>query len=159
MKRANESRYRAKSSLGKLTPRDVLIAGISLYWAEGYKKQKSRNGRLVSYHQVSLTNSDPDLVKLFLLFLRENLEVDEERIRASLRIFPHQNEKHLTDFWVKITNLERSAFGKTYVGQSPASKNIRPYNQLPYGVIQIRVSDTQLFNRIMGLIDGLANLR
>jgi len=63
------------------------------------------------------------------------------------------------DFWIKATNLKESAFGKTYVGQSSASKNIRPYNQLPYGVIQIRVSDTPLFNRIMGWIDGLAILR
>lgn len=158
VRRAAEGRIKSRVSLGGMSRRDILIAGIALYWAEGYKKQKNRNGRLVTYHPVSLTNSDPKLIKLFLRFLRENCEVSEGKIRANLRIFPHQNEKKLVDFWANITNLDHTVFGKTYIGQSSASKNIRPYNQLPFGVIQIRVSDTPLFNRIMGWIDGLANM-
>jgi DNA-binding transcriptional ArsR family regulator len=158
IQRAYNTKSQSKKLVGTLNRRDIFIAGVALYWAEGYKKQKTNKGRLITSHSVSLTNSDPKLVGMFLRFLREFCGVRESQLRASLRIFPHQNEKRLVDYWVKSTNIDRSAFGKTYVGQSPASKNIRPFNQLPYGVIQIRVNDTPLYNRIMGFIDGLANL-
>jgi len=144
-----------KGNVGDLSKRDLFIAGISLYWAEGYKKPKTRNGRTVTYHQVSLTNSDPSLIKLFLRFLRECCGVSNDRIRINLRVFPHQSEKKMINFWMNVTSLERWAFGKTYISKSTSSKTVRPYNQLPYGVIQIRVSDTNLFHRIIGWIEGV----
>jgi hypothetical protein len=154
-----ETKKAAAQEIGKIDLVQLKILGSALYWAEGYKRQKIRDGRLVNYHAVSLTNSDPDLVKLFLLFLREVCEVPESRIRASVRYFSHQNSNHLLHFWQNVTGLPISNFGQPLLSVNNSSRGIRPYNQLPHGTIQIRVSDTVLFYRIMGWIEGLRKLK
>jgi hypothetical protein len=137
---------------------DLLLIGASLYWAEGYKRPKTVNGRKVNFHPVSFTNSDPKMVNLFLLFLRKTCGVPEARIKASVRYFPHQNAVKLVEFWQKSTRLPPENFGQSQLSTNRTSQSIRPYNQLPYGVVQIRVSDTDLFYRIMGWIEGLKKL-
>lgn len=155
-KRAKQIRYASKSEVGRTSKRDLLIVGIALYWAEGYKKPKFKNGKIRMGHPVSLTNSDPNLIKLFLRFLREVCLVPEARIRAGVRIFEHQNENYLMDFWQKITQIDSGRFGKVYKTVSVSSQKKRPFNILPYGTVQIKVADTNLYHKIMGWIDGLA---
>jgi hypothetical protein len=55
-------------------PTRLHLAGCMLHWAEG---SKNRNG-------VTLKNSDPDLVALFVRFLRECYDVAPERITLSV---------------------------------------------------------------------------
>ncbi len=142
----------------RLSREDILIAGTCLYWAEGYKYPITRNKRTVTYHPVVLTNSDPTLIKLFLRFLREYCGVSEEKLRISLRIFPHQKQKILELFWSKVTHIPISQFQKTQTVISSSSKGQRPFQRLPYGIVQIRIADTRLFHTIMGYIDGMRNL-
>ena len=153
--RAARIRQDAANVIQDLTPRELLILGAVLYWAEGYKRLLRRNGRTLTYHAVSLTNSDPYLVKAILRFLREFCGVANERIKASLRIFEHQNENTLLRYWQKETGIPSQNFKKSYVGISKSSSGKRPFNQLPFGVIQIVVADTALFHRILGYIEGI----
>ncbi|MBI2888799.1 MAG: hypothetical protein HYY10_02660 [Candidatus Liptonbacteria bacterium] len=158
-KRASDTRKLAASFIGRLSDRDLLILGAALYWAEGYKRLKWRKGKELTAHPVSLTNSDPFLVQAFLKFLRGNMGVHNEKIKAGVRIFQHHNEQELLDFWQRITDIPRKNFTKTYVGISQSSKGKRPFNRLPYGTLQINVSSTPLFHQIMGYIEGLKENR
>jgi hypothetical protein len=79
------------------------------------------------------------------------------KIKASLRLYKHLDEKEMIDFWSKKTGISIENFGKTYYGISKSSSHKRPIDQLPFGTIQIRVSDTALFYRILGWIDALKN--
>lgn len=154
-KRASGTRSLASSQVGSLSDRDLFIVGIALYWAEGHKRPIIARGKIRTYHPVSFTNSDPKLISLFMRFLRETCQVPEEKIKAHLRIFDHQNEVYILDFWQKTAKIPMSNFGKVYRGISISSQHKRPYNILPYGTLQIRVNDTSLFHKIMGWIDGL----
>lgn len=156
--RAKNIRKQAIAEMADLSKKDLLILGSALYWAEGYKKLKTRNGKEVTHHGVSLTNSDPFLVKIFLRFLREYCNVPEEKIKAGLRIFEHHNADEILKFWQKETKILFSNFGKIYRGISISSQRKRPFNRLPYGVIQINVNDTALFHKIMGYIEGIKKL-
>ena len=153
--RANEGRRQAAQEVEEISRNSLLILGATLYWAEGYKRPIFRNGRELTYHRVSLTNSDSYLIKAFLLFLREYCLVPEEKIKAGLRIFPHQNEKTLLNYWQKETRILSTNFTKVLRVVSKSSLGKRPFNQLPYGVIQISVADTKLFHKIMGYIEGI----
>jgi hypothetical protein len=157
--RARAIRATAKKEIADLSKRELFLIGISLYWAEGYKRPKVQNGKIKTWHPVSITNSDPFLVKMFLKFLREVCEVSEGKITANVRIYEHQNENYLLDFWSKLTDISHNRFQKFYYGISQSSLGKRPFNILPYGTIQIRVNDTKLYHRIMGWIDGLANIK
>lgn len=153
--RAKSTRELAIKDIGVLSKRDILIAGIALYWAEGHKRPIFVNGKIKTHHPVSLTSSDPKLIALFAKFLREVCEVKDEKISVGLRFFEHQDPAYLLDFWQKIVKLPPDRFQKVIQTKSISSKGVRPYNTLPYGIIQIRVGDTPLFHKIMGWIDGL----
>ena len=151
--RARQIQNSASKEIDSLSKTDLLIVAAALYWAEGYKKLLVRKGKEVTHHPVSLTNSDPVLIKMFLRFLREYCKVPEEKIRADLRIFPNQNGKYIQEFWEKETGILPCNFGKIYTGISKSSQSKRPYNRLPIGVIQIRVSDTKLFHTLIRYIE------
>lgn len=104
-KRASKTRKDASSIINKISVRELLFLGASLYWAEGYKKPIMNNGKAVTHHAVSLTNADPWLIKLFLKFLTKYCKVPLDRIKGNLRVFDHQNKSNLLNFWHKETNL------------------------------------------------------
>lgn len=155
VRRRKDTRQSASKEIKSVVGKNLFFLGVALYWAEGHKRPLARNGRVITSHAVSLTNSDPYLAKTFLRFLREICRVPEEKIRADIRIYEHQNERHLLDYWSGATKIRKENFGKIYYGVSKSSAGKRPYNRLPYGTIQIRVNDTNLFNRIMGWIEGI----
>lgn len=157
--RARNIRENSKKEVKKLSSKELFLVGISLYWAEGYKRPIVIKGKIKTRHSVSMTNSDPNLIKIFLKFLRETCSVPEEKITANLRIYEHQNANYLLDFWSKTTRISPSNFQKFYYGISKSSQGKRPFNILPYGTIQIRVNNTELYHKIMGWIEGLASLK
>ena len=154
-KRKDEARKTAKAEIKSLSDNNLFLIGLALYWAEGYKRPKVKNGRELPSHPISLTNSDPALVRMFLVFLRKICKVPEEKITADLRIFQYLNKNEVVKFWVKETGIPETRFGKTYLGISRSSMGKRPFNRLPFGVIQIRINDTNLFHKIMGWIEGI----
>lgn len=155
VKRKSEIINTARQEIHSLTKDNIFFIGAALYWAEGYKRPQVRNGRELTSHSVSFTNSDPGIVLLFLRFLREVCEVPNEKIKADIRIYQHLNTDETLKYWAKITKVQQDNFGKVYYGVSKSSLGKRPYNRLPFGTIQIRVNNTKLFHRIMGWIEGL----
>jgi len=155
IKRKIDIQSRASKEIDSISKKNLLLIGTTLYWSEGYKRPIIRNGREATYHSVSLTNSDPDLIKIYLRFLKEICKVPENKINADIRIFEHQNVDNLLKYWEKITGIKKEKFGKIYYGVSKSSLGKRPFNRLPYGTIQIRVNETKLFHQIMGWIEGI----
>ena len=156
LKRRSEVMETARRQIAVPSKENLWFMGLALYWAEGYKRAQTRNGRELTSHAVSLTNSDPGIVKLFLRFIREVCQVPDGKIGADVRIYQHQNTAETVNFWSRLTKINKSKFGKVYYGVSKSSLGKRPYNRLPFGTIQIRVNSTQLFHQIMGWIKGLA---
>lgn len=157
IKRARSIQKEATSKINTLSRENLLFVGIALYWAEGYKRLIIKNGRVRTFHPISMTNSDPELIRIFVRFLREICEVPTRKIKASLRLYKHINEENALRYWSSKTAIPFENFGKTYYGISRASLGKRPFNRLPYGTIQARVADTALFHRIIGWIEGLKN--
>lgn len=124
--------------------------------AEGYKRLQVRGGQERTYHPVVLANSDPQLVSLFIKFLRVVCGVATTDIKAEIRIFKHMDGLKVLKFWQGQTGLPKQNFGKIYYGISISSLGKRPYNRLPFGTISIRVNNTNLFHKIMGWIEGLS---
>ena len=155
IKRRDEIRKAARAQIGDISSGDLLLVGIVLYWAEGYKRPIIRNGREVTSHPISLTNSDPKLLRAFLEFANRVCGIPISRIKIDLRIFKHLNETHVVNYWSRELGISRGNFQKTHIVVSKSSMGKRPFNRLPYGVVQIRINDTNLFHKIMGWIEGL----
>ncbi|MBI2122471.1 MAG: hypothetical protein HYT98_05160 [Candidatus Sungbacteria bacterium] len=143
-------RMDAIKEIGVLSPRELLLIGVALYWGEGTKSENNNSPAVI------LTNSDPRLIAVYIRFVREVLNVAEEKIKAGIQIHPHINQKSARHFWSKITKLPENRF--FIIKQvSRASKFKRPKRSLPYGTISIRVHKRILFHKIKGYIDGLYN--
>ncbi|MBU2575774.1 hypothetical protein KKF64_01655 [Patescibacteria group bacterium] len=155
IKRASEIRNNAQKEIKKLSKQDLLLLGAALYWAEGYKRPIVKNRKERSYHVISFSNSDPAMIKIFIEFLKKILYIPDNKIKASIRIFKHLNEKQVLKYWKKITDLPDENFHISDYIISKSSQGKKPYNRLPYGMIQIRVGDTKSFHKIMGWIQGL----
>jgi len=157
--RSKEMHAGGRKLIKNITKRDLLIIGTALYWAEGYKRPVVVNGKTRTSHRVSLTNSDPDLIYIFLRFLREICEVPNEKITIWIRYFEHQDLAYLLDFWQKKCNIPYSNFRKSLQTVSISSRRKKSFNSLPFGVAQISVNSTSLYHKIMGLISGIAKFK
>lgn len=122
----------------KLSPEEenLRIAGIMLYWAEGSKKGK----------EVSFANSDPQMIKIFLKFLRQICGVGESRLRIHVYAYSYQNIDEVKEYWHKVTKVPLAQFPKPYVRKGNPNLSGR---KLPYGLIQIRYNDKRLLELIM----------
>jgi transcriptional regulator with XRE-family HTH domain len=139
----------ASSQIRSLSEYELLLVGTSLYWSEGWKKESPEK-----YHGISFVNSDPNMVKLFLNFLRKVMKIPEEKIKVNLRIHPNINAKRAINFWSKITKIPKEKFGiSTQI--SRASQRKRPKNSLPYGTLKLSVHSRQKFYQIKGWIEGI----
>jgi hypothetical protein len=154
-KNADYIKNNAIQDVENISERELMILAAALYWAEGYKRPRKKNGREVVWHDISLTNSDPKLAVAFLKCMTRICGVDISRIKVNIRIFEHMNEAVTVEYWSHQLGLPRSCFTKTYVGVSGSSMRKRPFDRLPYGVIQIRINSSDLFYKIMGWIEGL----
>lgn len=153
--RATQIRAEASAMIHKMTNENLLLVGAVLYWAEGYKRPKIRDGKEITAHVVSFVNSDPAMVKAFIAFLERIMDVEPSHIILTMRLYPHINETEAARYWLNVTGLKRENLRRTTNMISGASRGRRPFNRLPYGTLQISVNSTPKFHRLMGLIEGV----
>jgi hypothetical protein len=156
-KRAAEIRKKAAVEIKNLGLNDRYLAGIVMYWAEGYKRIKTRAGKEVTNHPISFTNSDPLMIRIFVDFLKIEMGIPTEKIKAHIRLFSHIDPDAAIKHWSSKSGLPPQNFLKSSVVVSGASKRIRPFDRLPFGTVQIVVADTPQFYRLMGWLDGVKN--
>jgi hypothetical protein len=131
--------YAIPKTLTNEQERLVLLA-TSLYWAEGAKRG----------HVVDFANSDVQMCKIFIRFLREICQVDETRLRGFIYCHNNQNPAQLVAFWSKTLEVPKSQFTKPYVRSAKASKT--PH-RMEHGLMHIRYSDKKLLRQIQAWID------
>lgn len=153
--RASVASEEGKNKIHTLVQNDLLVIGAVLYWAEGYKRLQVRGGRERMGHKISFVNSDAEMIAVFIRFLLETLKVPSEKIRLTMRLYAHINERDARAYWMRATGLSSEHFYKTTYLVSGASKGVRPYNRLPWGTLQVEVCNTSQFHHLLGMISGV----
>ena len=118
------------------------IAGLMLYWGEGAKKNS---------HSVDFANSDPEMIAIFLQFLRNIYQIDESRLRIYLYSYNSLPTNELITYWSKVTNIPTTQFSKPYIRLNSDLK----HDKMQHGLIHIRYADTRLFRLIMDEIQQI----
>jgi hypothetical protein len=130
-KKAND---KADFLLKRIDKRDRLFILAALYWGEGAKRE------------LNIINSDPELIKVFILCLRE-IGVKEKDLRISLRIYDDIDATDAKKYWAKVCGIN--------------TKNILNVNvligkksgKLPFGMCRVRVTKSaESFKLIMSMI-------
>ncbi|MBL7068817.1 MAG: helix-turn-helix domain-containing protein [Candidatus Omnitrophica bacterium] len=132
-----------------ITDKELWLLGTALYWAEGTKRERWK---------VRFTNSDPDMIRFMMCYFRNICNIEEEKFRLTLQIHPNISEEEAKRYWRNVTKLPSSQFYKTLVAISKASKKKREPRRLPYGTLNISISDVNAVNRIKGWLKGLTQV-
>lgn len=135
--------YKIKQNL--TTKQEKLkIAGIMLYWAEGAKLNLNNRN-----YTIDFANSNTEMVKLFVNFLRTICGIDENRLRLHLYCYGDQDIERLKRYWSRITKISKNKFIKPYVRNDFKKEKS---GKMKYGLIHIRYSDKKLFLQIQDWI-------
>lgn len=140
-------RSAAERQVGRCTRRDLWIIGIGLYLGEGTKRGPG--------HEVRFANSDPAIIRCMMRFFREICGVQESKFRLAVHAYDGMDISAIERYWMQVTGIPNTQVQKTYLGVSRASTHRRSPHRLPFGTAHIKISDTALFHRIMGWIDGV----
>ncbi|HRN96746.1 MAG TPA: hypothetical protein PLD54_04835 [Candidatus Levybacteria bacterium] len=146
-KRLEEAQLNGKSKLKDLTKREIFIAGISLYWAEGGKSNK----------RIEFCNSDPKMIEFLMYWLNTFFNVSVSDIVCTVGIHEsHKNREDLVkQYWSDLTTVPLSQFYKTRFKKTE-SKKIYDNMDQHFGTLSIGVrKSTKMYYEMLGLIDGL----
>ncbi|MBL4644688.1 MAG: hypothetical protein JKX80_02360 [Candidatus Pacebacteria bacterium] len=101
----------AKQDIGKLSRRDIFIAGLFLYWGEGSKQDCA---------EIGLSNTDPAVLKFFLKWLNV-LSVPKNRLRIRLQLYSDMCIEKEKQYWSRELKISKSQFRKPYIKKSKLS--------------------------------------
>lgn len=110
------------------------MAGTMLYWAEGGKS-------LGRYWTVDLANSDPEMVRIFLKFLRKICAINEKRLRVQLYCYANQDIEKIKNYWYKVTNIPKNQFIKPYIRKDFRAEQ---KDRMQHGLVHVRYCDKKL---------------
>jgi transcriptional regulator with XRE-family HTH domain len=109
----DEARHRtkenAKQAVGSLSDRELFLAGVVLYWAEGAKDKAHSTQRRES---LQFINSDPNVIRFHLRWL-ESLGVERERLRFRVSIHESADVSEAEAFWADLVGVDASTFQRT----------------------------------------------
>ena len=107
-----------------------MFLGLGLYWGEGYKYGNGEFG---------FTNSDPEMVKIYLKILRDVYNIQDEQLVLKINInqlFANR-QPEIEKYWQSITKINKSQFTKTTLIKSKLNKI---YNENRYvGTVRVKV--------------------
>lgn len=122
------AKIEAAEELETLKYNPLFISGIMLYWGEGDKRTR---------HITRLINTDAEMIRLYVLFLKNACRIPEEKIRATVTIYPDLDPEQCISYWSRISGIGPERFGKcaTIQGRHKTRK-------LSYGMCTVFVSST-----------------
>ena len=123
------------------------VAGCALFWAEG---DKSRN-------QLRLSNADPELIRLFVRFLREHFAVEDGQLRVQCNLFADHadRQRQIEDFWLEVVGVSRSCLLTSAVNVYSRHSKRKRTNMLPYGTCRVSICSTEIVQTVYGSIQEL----
>ncbi|MFJ7960608.1 hypothetical protein ACIQ62_30385 [Streptomyces sp. NPDC096319] len=97
-----ETKRLARESVGTLSDRELLVAGVALYWAEGAKDKTYRRSESLQF-----INSDPSVITLYLRWL-DLLGVERDRLRFRVSIHESADVAAAERFWAELVGVDGS---------------------------------------------------
>ena len=143
---------KGKKDINELNRRELFIAGVALYWAEGFKNKHE--------HRLGFCNSDPSMIKFYIAWLEKCLGINKDQITARLTLnYSYKNSvDKMQDFWAKTIGIPLSNFTKPFFQTSKWKKqyNTKNYN----GVLRVHVKNSlDHLLKMKGWIEGLKMIK
>ena len=129
-----------------LSNREFYLTGLFLYWGEGNK---------ASRHTISISNTDPTLLKLSLLWMKNSLKIPEKAIRVCLQLYSDMDIDEAVDFWAKTLAISKNQFNKPYIKFS--TRDLIDQKGFGHGTCNLVAHNTVIKENLMMAIRGIAD--
>ncbi len=132
--------YQEQGRIAARTGSRLHLMGCMLYWAEGGKRR----------NEVHFVNSDSNMMTLFMRFLREELQLEDEAVRLQIHCHTQDESEieRIKSYWLKLLNLPEACLTKVQFKQGTSSRK----NRLENGICAIRIFKTEVIHHIYGAI-------
>ncbi|MFB6718206.1 hypothetical protein [Streptomyces sp. NPDC056358] len=145
-----EAKKRAQSEIDPMSTNELFLLGVGLYWAEGSKSKPHH-----TQERVTFINSDPDMIKVFLAWLRL-LGVSNDQLRFHVHIHETADATSAERFWADLVGPGVGKFGKTSIKRHNPRTNRKNTGEGYQGCLTIRVNQSAaLYRRIEGWWCGI----
>jgi len=129
-----------------LSARELNIAGLFLYLGEGGKT--SRN-------TVSISNTDPSVMKFALYWIVHCLKVPKRKIRLNLHLYSDMNQNKEISYWLRQLALKASNLNKPYIKKS--SRTDIDQKGFGHGTCSLYVHNTVIKENILMAIRAITD--
>ena len=92
--------------MNKLSIRQIV--GITIWWTEGTKAYVDKRWQRSLVYPVDVTNTNPDIIKSFLKFLRKDIGINELRLKLQLQVHEGDSQAELRHFSIILQVLDMS---------------------------------------------------
>ena len=151
LRRRTERIEAARHELGGISRRDLVVAGVALYWAEGSKAKPWRP----SDRQVKFINSDVDVIKAFLSWLDAMGVTLTDRVYC-LSIHETADVRAQELWWSQQLSIPLEQFRAPWLKKHKPTTVRRNVGDTYHGCLVVRVRrSVWLYDRIEGIWRGL----
>jgi hypothetical protein len=133
-KRHADFRKQARLEYGTLKERRLFNVGLGIYWGEGNKANRSI---------VSVSNTDPLLMKIVVDFYRKILHIPNDKLRIGLFSYEDLDEDTLKKYWSALLKVPVKQFIKTQTLKGSNTKRTSKY-----GICSLYFSSTEMSIKI-----------
>jgi transcriptional regulator with XRE-family HTH domain len=121
------------------------VLGCMLYWGEGGKRPPYR---------VCFSNTDPEMIRLFVAFLRAYFDISDGDIRIKCHLFADhvERQREIERYWLSVAGLPPGSLRKSVVNVYSRSSKRKRVNKLPNGTCQVILSRVHVVQSILGSI-------
>lgn len=135
-----------KERWGMLTPRELELAGIFLYWGEGGKAMQGA---------ISLNNTDPKVIKFTLYWLIHALKIPKEKIKVLIHLYDDMDIDQEKQFWSNELKIPLTQFSRPYIKRS--SRSDIDQKGFGHGTCSLVTCNVRLKEKIIMAINAIAD--
>lgn len=143
----------SSAQIKNLSSREQWLIGVALYWAEGSKEKDWHPGSPLVF-----SNSDPEMIRYFLFWLQDSLNISRDDIHFHLYLHDMYKEKaeKIISFWIAKTGFERKSFEGVYFKRNKDGTVRKNVGDNYTGVLRVIVRRSSEYTRMVaGWVNGI----
>ncbi len=130
-----------KTEIGRLSKREMLLAGLFLYWGEGTKAASCT---------IAMSNTDPNVLKFFMHWLNI-FDIRNNQVRVVLHLYKDMDLEKETKYWSSYLKIPQNRFRKPYIKNSRFC-DITYKSGFGHGTCNVLYYDKKLYLYVMSAL-------
>ena len=146
-RRLKETYEAQKKFLLPLKNREIFMLGLGLYWGEGTKYRMDG---------LSISNTDPSIIKFFIYWLNKILDIPKEKITVRLQLYNDMNIQKEINYWSDTLKIPLRQFAPPYIKKTSISR-INHKGGFGHGTCNVRINNTPIAEKIFMSLKAISD--